>query len=84
MNLRNLTTGQWIGEVETLVVAPEARGDGAGTALLDCAEAELGRRGAHDIVIGVLAGNDRALEFYRRRGMRPTMTYLMRLAPPQS
>jgi GNAT superfamily N-acetyltransferase len=72
-------TGDWVGEVETLVVRPEARGAGVGTALLDAAEGELGRRGAHDIRIAVMAGNDQAMEFYRRRGMSPTITYLMRL-----
>ena len=77
-------TGDWIGEVETLVVAPVARGGGVGTALLDAAEAELGRRGASDLLIAVLEGNERALEFYRRRDMNPTVTYLMRMAPPES
>ena len=77
-------TGDWVGEVETLVVAPDARGGGTGTAMLDAAEAELGRRGAHDIRIAVMAGNDRAMEFYLRRGMRPTITYLMRLGPRDS
>jgi ribosomal protein S18 acetylase RimI-like enzyme len=74
-------TGEWIGEVETLAILPDVRGDGLGTALLDAAEQELARRGAHDIVIAVMEGNDRALDFYRRRGMSPTMTFLMRLAP---
>jgi ribosomal protein S18 acetylase RimI-like enzyme len=74
-------TGEWIGEVESLAVLPDVRGDGLGTALLDAAEQELGRRGAHDIVIAVMEGNDGAMDFYRRRGMSPSMTILMRLAP---
>ena len=31
------------------------------------------------VLIAVLAGNDQAQAFYERRGMRPTVTYLMRL-----
>jgi len=76
-------TGDLLGEVETLVLSAEARGGGAGNALMDAAEAELGRRGAHDVMTAVMEGNDRALDFYLRRGMRPTVTYLMRLAPPR-
>ncbi len=74
-------TGDLIGEVETLVLAPELRDQGHGVALLDTAEAELAHRGAHDVLIGVLAGNDRARRFYERRGMRPTVMFLMRLGP---
>jgi ribosomal protein S18 acetylase RimI-like enzyme len=73
------TTGDVIGEVETLVLSPAARGRGLGTALLDTAEEELARRGAHDVLIAVMAGNESVEEFYRRRGMKPTVTYLMRL-----
>ena len=77
-------SGDVLGEVETLVLAPEVRGDGAGTALMDAAEAELGRRGARDMMTAVMVGNDRVMDFYLRRGMQPTVTYLMRLAPEQS
>lgn len=76
-------TGDLLGEVETLVVSAEARGSGVGTALMDAAEAELGRRGADDIVTAVLEGNDRARDFYLRRGMKPTVTYLMKIRPEQ-
>lgn len=72
-------TGDLIGEVETLVLSPKVRGGGLGTALLDTTETELGRRGAHDVLIAVLAGNDDAMRFYQRRGMKPTVTFLMRL-----
>jgi ribosomal protein S18 acetylase RimI-like enzyme len=75
-------SGDVLGEIETLSLGPGYRGRGLGTALLDAAEAELGRRGARDIMTAVMEGNDRAREFYLRRGMQPTVTYLMRLAPP--
>lgn len=74
-------TSDVIGEVETLVLLPEVRGDGVGTALMDVSEDELARRGAVTMLTAVLEGNDRTREFYLRRGMTPTVTYLMRLAP---
>ena len=77
-------TGDRIGEIETLVLSPDARGDGVGTALMDAAEAELGRRGAATTVTAVLEGNDRALDFYLRRGMKPTVTYLMKIRPERA
>ncbi len=76
-------TGDRIGEIETLVLSPDARGDGVGTALMDAAEVELGRRGAATTVTAVLEGNDRAMDFYLRRGMKPTVTYLMKIRPEQ-
>jgi ribosomal protein S18 acetylase RimI-like enzyme len=77
-------TGDLIGEVETLVLSADVRGDGVGTALMDAAESELGRRGAATIVTAVLAGNDRARDFYLGRGMQPTVTYLMKIRPEQA
>jgi ribosomal protein S18 acetylase RimI-like enzyme len=76
-------TGDNIGEVETLVVRPDLRGSGVGSALMDAAESELARRGAHDVLTAVMEGNDRVRDFYLRRGMRPTVTYLMRLGSPE-
>lgn len=74
-------TGDLIGEIETLVLTAGARGRGTGSALMDAAEAELARRGARDIMTAVMEGNDRAREFYLNRGMQPTVTHLMKLAP---
>jgi ribosomal protein S18 acetylase RimI-like enzyme len=62
--------GRHMAELVSLAVAPEARGDGVGTALLDAVDAELERRGIHDLEVGVMAGNDRARAFYERRGLR--------------
>lgn len=74
-------TSEVIGEVETLVLLPGVRGQGVGTALMDVSEDELARRGAVTMMTAVLEGNDRSREFYLRRGMAPTVTYLMRLGP---
>jgi len=77
-------TGDRIGEVESLAVLPEERGGGIGTLLLDTADEHLARLGIHDLLISVLAGNDDALRFYRRRGLRPVATRLLRLGHPDS
>lgn len=61
--------GPRMAELVTLSVAPESRGGGLGTALMDAVDAELERRGVHDLEIAVMAGNDRARAFYERRGM---------------
>lgn len=74
-------TGDLLGEVETLVLTPHVRGSGVGNALMDAAEAELSRRGAVDVVTAVLEGNERARAFYLARGMKPTVTYLMKIRP---
>jgi ribosomal protein S18 acetylase RimI-like enzyme len=74
-------TGELIGEVESLAVVASERGHGVGTLLLDAGEEHLSAMGAHDVLIGVLAGNDSALEFYRRRRMTPALVTMLRLGP---
>jgi ribosomal protein S18 acetylase RimI-like enzyme len=71
-------TGQRIGEIESLSVLPEYRGSGLGSVLLDRLEAHLRDRGARDLILGVLPGNDDAIRLYQRRGYRPTWLYLSR------
>jgi ribosomal protein S18 acetylase RimI-like enzyme len=73
-------TGARVGEIESLGVLPAYRGRGLGTRLLDALERELEAGGVADLVLGVLPGNDAAIRLYRRRGYRPTWTYLSRLA----
>ena len=73
-------TGPLIGEIETLSVTADARGEGIGTALLDRADEELTAAGVEDVVVGAFAANTGALALYERRGFRPTWNYLSRLA----
>jgi ribosomal protein S18 acetylase RimI-like enzyme len=61
-------TDRW-GEVWTLVVDEDRRGEGIGSALLDAVDAELAARGVDDLMIGVMEGNDRARVLYERRGL---------------
>jgi ribosomal protein S18 acetylase RimI-like enzyme len=62
-------TGDRVGELETLSVLPELRGRGIGTLLMDAVEDELRARGVAEIRLNVVAGNERAMRFYERRGM---------------
>ena len=48
-------------EIESLSVAPEARGAGIGTALLDRIDAELAAIGVDDVLIGALLPNTDAI-----------------------
>ena len=67
------------GEVWTLVVDERRRGQGIGSALLDAVDAELASRGVHDLMIGVMEGNDAARRLYERRGLVPGWLQLYRM-----
>lgn len=58
------------GEVSMLYVRPELEGMGIGTQLLERASAELAATPLYWLVIWVVEGNRRAIDFYRRRGLR--------------
>jgi ribosomal protein S18 acetylase RimI-like enzyme len=72
--------GAHLAELISLAVAAETRGQGLGTALMDAVDAELERRGVHDLEVAVMAGNDRALRFYERRGLRVGEVLLFRFS----
>lgn len=69
-------TGERIGEIESLSVLPAYRGSGLGSMMLDRLEEHLRARGAQDLILGVLPGNEDARRLYERRGYRPTWLYL--------
>jgi ribosomal protein S18 acetylase RimI-like enzyme len=73
------STGERIGEVESLSVLPEYRGRGLGSRLLEELHEGLRQQGARDLILGALAGNTDAIRLYRRHGYRPTWLYLSRL-----
>jgi ribosomal protein S18 acetylase RimI-like enzyme len=73
-------TGGRVGEIESLSVLPEYRGQGLGSRLLDQLHDELRQQGADDLIVGALAGNSDAIRLYRRHGYRPTWLYLSRFA----
>jgi ribosomal protein S18 acetylase RimI-like enzyme len=73
-------TGERIGELESIAVAPEHRGRGIGSALLDAVDREFEALGVADVIIGLLPGNEGARRLYESRGFRPTWMYLSRFA----
>jgi ribosomal protein S18 acetylase RimI-like enzyme len=73
-------TGPRIGELESLGVVEERRGEGIGNALMDAVEHKLAALGVDDLILGALPGNEGALRLYERRGFRPTWLYLSRFA----
>jgi ribosomal protein S18 acetylase RimI-like enzyme len=75
---RRATSGNRYAELYSLAVAPEARGKGLGTRILDFADGELASRGIRDLQVAVMAGNDDALRFYERRGLRVAEVILYR------
>jgi ribosomal protein S18 acetylase RimI-like enzyme len=73
-------SGDRVAEIETLVVAPAARGTGAGSALLDAVDAELAAKGIDDVLIAAFVTNTDAIRLYERRGFRPASLHMIRLA----
>ena len=59
------------GMIHNVYVAPEERGAGVGSALLEAAEAKLAERGADVVAIEALAENAGARRLYERRGYSP-------------
>jgi ribosomal protein S18 acetylase RimI-like enzyme len=72
--------GARVAEIETLSVAPAARGQGIGSALLDAVDAELSAQGIDDVLIAAFVTNSDAIRLYERRGFRPASLHLIRLA----
>jgi ribosomal protein S18 acetylase RimI-like enzyme len=59
-----------IGELESIGVVPDLRGRGIGSRLMDEVDRRLAAMGIGFLSLSVAEGNDDALRFYERRGMR--------------
>ena len=71
-----------LADLATLVVLPELRGQGIGSALLDSVETRLAELGIADMMIGVVTTNIDAIRFYEQRGAVPFVTdFLKRVGP---
>jgi len=70
--------GQRYAELYSLSVAPELRGRGIGTRLLDFVDEELARRSIEDLKVAVMVGNTDAERLYERRGLRRAELVLYR------
>jgi GNAT superfamily N-acetyltransferase len=65
------TTGDRFAELHSLAVRADRRGAGIGTRLLRRVYAEVRAQGVEEMMIGVLATNDRVRRFYEREGFTP-------------
>jgi ribosomal protein S18 acetylase RimI-like enzyme len=68
-------------DLETLAVAPYARGAGLGSAFVSAVRAELARLGIARLSLFVIATNDDAIRFYRRHGFATSGLWLESVAP---
>jgi ribosomal protein S18 acetylase RimI-like enzyme len=66
-----------VAELATLVVQPEHRGDGIGSALIDAVELRLTEIDVPDMAVGVIATNFEAIRLYEKRGAVPFVTELL-------
>jgi ribosomal protein S18 acetylase RimI-like enzyme len=72
--------GERWAEIYSLSVAPEARGQGIGTQLLDAIDERLTTLGIRDATVSAMIENDAALRLYQRRGFIPREVDLWRFA----
>lgn len=70
-------TGEKIGYVEEIAVVPDARGSGAGRALMDAARSEMSRRGYAWVELSTVPGNEDARAFYAHLGLAPAAVLML-------
>ena len=73
----SIATGDRVAELESLSVLQDFRGRGIGSALMGEVRALAVTDGARELTLAVMDGNDAALSFYARFGMRPYVTLLL-------
>lgn len=73
--------GRRYAELYSLSIAPEERGGGIGTQLLDELDRQLAAASIVDLAIAVMTDNEAARRFYERRGLRAVETVYWRIAP---
>ncbi len=78
-----LATGERMAELETLSVADGERGQGVGRALMDAAYAVMRELGVSEVILYVLEGNDGAVRFYERLGLRPYLRVMLGPVPSE-
>ena len=72
--------GRRYAELYSLSIAPDARGGGIGTRLLDELDRQLAAASIVDLVVAVMTDNHAARRFYERRGLRAVETHYWRIA----
>ena len=68
--------------IDDLCVEKNARGQHIGQKLFRFASEEARRLGCYDVILNVWEGNDAAIRFYEKMGMRPRETQMELILPP--
>jgi GNAT superfamily N-acetyltransferase len=76
-------TGDRFAELHSLAVLEDRRGAGIGTRLLRRVYAEVRAQGVEEMMIGVLATNDRVRRFYEREGFAPWVLLTLGKVPAE-
>ena len=69
-------------DLDSLAVAPDARGQGIGEALVAHVQDEVEKEGISEVRVWAVSANTRALAFYERLGFVPQFTALRREQRP--
>lgn len=77
----HVTKERWA-ELQSLAVLPSHREVGLGTRLMDRVYRELRGMDISELLIMVIATNDRALRFYERQGFKPWVVMTLGKVPP--
>jgi len=67
---------QFTGEIDSLFVIPECRGQGIGTTLMEKALEWLKSKGSKKNIVSVAVGNEKTYVFYEQFGFYPRRTLL--------
>jgi GNAT superfamily N-acetyltransferase len=73
---RGRRSGLW-GFIESLSVAPNARGEGVGALLLAAVRNEAAREGFDQLSVGAVSGNAGAIRFYERHGFAHDAVFMV-------
>ena len=76
-------TGERFAELHSLSVLEDRRSAGIGTQLLRRVYAEVRAQGVEEMMIGVLATNDRVRRFYEREGFAPWVLLTLGKVPAE-
>ena len=72
-----LQVGERTAELESLSVLPDSRGAGVGTALMAAVHELVRGLGIEELLLYVMDGNEGAMRFYERYGMRPYLHVML-------
>ena len=75
-------TGERLAELHSLAVLPGSRGEGIGLRLLRRVYAEVRAQGVEEMMIGVIATNERVRRWYEREGFVPWVVLTLGRVPP--